>query len=84
MIGKYGDSDRKGGKTHSVEDTVNVESRVDSERGVEDHVPDVASTVGLGALPRQREKTLGRVGHVLLHIVGVVALRCDGVKLGHE
>ena len=67
-----------------VEDAVDVECWVYGDSGVEDHVPDVAPAVGLGAPARQREQALRRVSEMLLHVVGIVASGSNGIELGHE
>ena len=75
---------REKGRTHSVEDAVDVEGGVDEHRRVEDEVPDVAAGVELGALAGEGEEPFGREGDVLGDVAGVAALFSDGVEVREE
>lgn len=80
-VSRYRDS-RKG--TYGVEDTIDVERRVDGKRGVHNVVPHIASGVSFDAFPRERQETLRGICDVLLHVACISALLGDGIEVGHE
>lgn len=71
-------------KTHGVEDAVNVERRVHSDRLVKDHVPNVTSTVILGRRSGQGKRPVWWEGDEFVNVAGIVAFYGSGIKLGCE
>lgn len=59
--------------THRIPDTIDVECRVDYQRGVENVAPEVASIRNFNRISREREEPLRWVRHVGRDIVRVIA-----------
>ena len=75
------------GSTHPIEDAVVVEAGVNEERRVVDKAPYVAGIVWVGrriGVAKQGERTVWRVGHILLQVPCVLALLCFDIELGHK
>ena len=64
---------------HRVEDTVNIESWVDEQRCIEDHVPDIAALIEFRGFAGERQETLRWVRDVLRHVIRIITLGCDRV-----
>lgn len=69
---------------HRVENTVSIESWVDKQRCIENHLPDIAALVVFYGVSRERQETLRWVLDVLGHVIRIITLCCDRVKLREE
>jgi hypothetical protein len=70
--------------SHSIEYTINVESRVHNQRRIEDLIPEITPLISHCRISGQREKSRGRVCDVLVHIASIVARYRLVVKFSHK
>lgn len=69
---------------HCVEYMVQIESWVDKQRGLEDHIPNITTRIKFRGCTGKRQETLRWVGDVLRHVIFIITPCRDGVYLRKE
>ena len=70
--------------THSIEDSVHIERRVDDKGSVEDLVPQITSRIRLSRMPREGQKAIWRIGNVCVHVAGILTIGSLLIQLSQE